>query len=74
MNLTEEKQKPEPPLSNVQMELLKLFSTNVPDEELLELKKIISRYLFEKARDKADKIWIEKGYDENTITNWLNEG
>jgi len=44
------------PLSNVQAGLLKLFSTDIPEDHLLELKKVMAQFLFEKARDKADII------------------
>ena len=56
-----------PPLTNVQAELLKLFAAEIPEEHLKELKVVIANYLLEKARAKADKIWDEKGYSEDTI-------
>jgi len=62
-----------PPLTNVQAELLKLFAREIPDEELEELKNVIARFLLEKARDKADKLWDERGYDEKTIDRLLDE-
>jgi len=62
-----------PPLTNVQMELLKVFATQISDEDLQELKKVIAKFLLEKARDRADAIWGERGYDESTIEKWLNE-
>ena len=52
-----------PPLTNIQQELLKLFSTNIPEEQLKELKSVISNFLLEKAGDKADAIWNERKYD-----------
>ncbi|MFN4256142.1 MAG: hypothetical protein ACK4Q5_14170 [Saprospiraceae bacterium] len=55
------------PFSNLQLELLKLFSNNLPDEDLLAIKALISRYLFEKAKNEADKIWEEKGWDSHTL-------
>jgi len=61
------------PLSNVQFELLKLYSTGISDDQLLELKELISNFLFKKSVDRADKLWEEKGYNQETITNWLNE-
>ena len=33
-----------PPLSNVQLELLKLYATGVSDETLLELKKTMAKF------------------------------
>ncbi len=61
------------PLSNLQLELLKLYSTGISDEYLLELKDLIAQFLFEKARNQADQIWDEKGYSQTTIDQWLNE-
>ena len=55
------------PFSNVQLELLKLFSSNVPDEDLLAIKDMLAKYFFEKAKDAADKAWDEKGLDEETL-------
>jgi hypothetical protein len=63
----------QPPLSNLQVELLKLFSANVPDEDLLFIKKMIANYLLEKARDRADKIWDEKGYSDEKLLAMLTE-
>ncbi len=57
------------PFSNVQLELLKLFASNVTDEELLEIKELLAKYFFEKAKDSADKAWDEKGLDEKTLLN-----
>jgi hypothetical protein len=53
-----------PPLSNVQMELLKLYSTGIEDETLLELKRTIAKFFLDRMRNSADKIWEEKGYSD----------
>lgn len=60
-----------PPLSNIQAELLKLFSADIPDQHLLELKSMIARFLLDKARDKADNIWNEKGYSDEKLQQIL---
>ncbi len=57
------------PFSNVQLELLKLFASNVPDDDLLEIKAVLTNYFFKKAKDGADKAWDERGLDENTLLN-----
>lgn len=64
---------PQPPLSNIQIELLKLYSVGVSDEVLLELKKLMSKFLMEKMREEAGKVWLEKGYTENVINQWLGK-
>jgi hypothetical protein len=61
------------PLSNVQEELLKLYSTNLSPEELEELKTVLGRYYAHKASKGADKIWDEKKYSDETMNEWLNE-
>ncbi len=53
------------PLSNVQLELLKLFSRDIGDNDLKEIKKLIVAYLSKKLLSEADKVWDKK--------NWSNE-
>ena len=66
-------QTPPPPLSNIQMELLKLYSVGVSDEILLEFKKALSKIIMQKLRDEADKVWLQKGYSEKNINEWLGK-
>ena len=61
-----------PPLSNVQTELLKLFTAEIPENHLLELKKIMAKFLLDKARDKADTIWDERGYTDEKLRQILD--
>ena len=61
-----------PPLSNVQTELLKLFSAEIPESHLIELKNIMAKFLLEKARDKADLIWEQRGYTDESFEQMLN--
>ncbi|MCX6579620.1 MAG: hypothetical protein NT166_05490 [Candidatus Aminicenantes bacterium] len=61
------------PLTNVQIELLKLYSTNLSQDDLLNLKKILARYFAQKAINGADKIWEEKGLSNADMKKWLNE-
>ena len=61
------------PLSNIQEELLKLYSTNLSTEELEELKTVLGKYYARKATKEADKIWDKKKYSDEIIDEWLNE-
>ncbi len=63
----------EKPLTNLQIELLKLFSQDLPEEKLKALKELISDYLIDTARDEADNVWDEKGYIEKTVKKWLHK-
>jgi hypothetical protein len=44
------------PFSNVQMELLKVFSYNLENSELLELKEVIANYFAQRAIKAANKV------------------
>lgn len=54
----------QPALSNIQVELLKLYESNVSDETLLEMKKVLAKFFLEKARQQADSVWEEKNYSD----------
>ena len=48
----------------MQMELLKLYATNISDADLLEIKRYLARFFVNKAVEEADKraklhAWIE---------------
>ncbi len=60
-----------PPLSNMQMELLKLYSAGVPDEYLTEIKEMIALFLLSKAREAAGKSWQENSYSDKTAEKWI---
>ena len=60
-----------PPLSNMQMELLKLYATNIPDADLLEIKRYLARFFMKKAVEEADKVWDERNYTPELMDKWL---
>ena len=61
------------PFSNIQMELLKLYSMNIDDNDLLHFKNYLSQFFMQKAIDEADKVWDEKGYSNELMDEWINE-
>jgi hypothetical protein len=63
----------QPKLSNLQMELLKLSSRNVSDEDVIEIRRLIARYFADKATVEADKIWDEKGWTSEDAERMLHE-
>jgi hypothetical protein len=60
-------------LSNLQQELLKLYSLDIEDADLLHIKRYLAKYFADKAILEADKIWDEKNYSQETMSQWLNE-
>ena len=61
------------PLSNLQQELLKLYSADVPEADLLHIKRYLAQYFALKAIGEADQVWDKKGYTNETMNHWLNE-
>ena len=61
------------PSSNIQQELLKLYSSVIYEADLLHIKKYLARYFADKAIKKADEIWEAKKYTNETMKQWLNE-
>ncbi len=61
------------PLSNAQVEILKLLSTNLSESELEELKNELAQFYAKKAIQSANQAWKEKGLSNETMDQWLNE-
>ncbi len=62
-----------PALNNTQLEILKLFQQERSEEELLEIKAMLSDYLFKKAIEMADKEHDAKGYTNQDMDAWTKE-
>ncbi len=60
-------------MSNLQLELLRLYGNGVSDESLREIKTILAKYFADKATDAMDKVWDEKGLTEQRMIDWTNE-
>ena len=44
-----------------------VFSADIPDSDLAELKHLMARFLLERARDKADAAWDENDYTDEKL-------
>lgn len=60
-------------LSNVQLELLKLYSTNLSEKDILELKDVLARFYAEKSIELANNVWQQKGYTAEDMNSILND-
>ncbi len=60
-------------LSNIQQELLKLYSSDIAEADLLNIKRYLAKYFAAKAIQDADTQWDIKGYTNETMDNWLTE-
>ncbi len=61
------------PLTNIQMELMKLYATNLSNKDLEELKNVLVKFYANKAISYADAIWDEKGLTDADMEQWLNQ-
>ena len=60
-------------LTNVQIELLKLFQYNLPEKQLAEIKNMLAKYFAESATIEMDKLWDKKNWNNQTMNDWANE-
>ena len=59
-------------LSNAQLELLRLFSDDLSDRELLELKQVLAAWKLRKATEAANEVWDKKGWSEEDAKRLLS--
>ena len=62
-----------PPLSNLQLELLRLYTHKVSDADLLEIKKLLANYFANRLTKLADEAWDKNGWTEADMYRILNE-
>lgn len=60
------------PLSVTQLEILKVFSYNLSNEELVEFKQHIANYFAKKAIEGANKVWEDKKWSNEDVERMLN--
>lgn len=60
-------------LSNVQIELLKIFQYNLPEKQLIEIKNLLAKYFAKSATEEMDKLWDENGWSNETMKTWADE-
>jgi len=60
-------------LTNLQLELVKLFSFEVSEDQLKELKQILVDYFASKITEDMDRLFEENNWDESKIEEWSTE-
>lgn len=60
-------------MSNLQLELLRLYTNNVSEETLREVKEVLARFFSERAASDMDLLWDEKGLSPKDMIDWANE-
>lgn len=60
-------------LTNLQLELLKVFSYQLDQQQLTDIKNLLANYFAQQATQEMDKLWDENNWDNNTMADWANE-
>ncbi|MBN8685251.1 MAG: hypothetical protein J0L99_21585 [Chitinophagales bacterium] len=60
------------PLSNVQLELLKTFSHNLNEQDLLALRKVLANFFAERLIAQADQAWEQNNWTDATVEELLH--
>ncbi len=61
------------PLTNLQLEILKLFFFELSEVELLEIKRLLVKHFATRISQRAQEIWDNKGLTVQDMENWLND-
>jgi len=64
---------PSPPLTNTQLQLLKLYAYDLKEEEMQDLQKVLATFFAERIRKRTGNLWQERGYTNETMKEWLND-
>lgn len=60
-------------LNDLQLDLLKMFSHNISDSQLIEIRELLKNFFANKAVEEMDKLWDENNWDDDTIEKLVNE-
>lgn len=61
------------PLTNLQLELLKVFSRTVSEEDLLQIRQMLAKFFAEKAMNLADQAWEAQSWTAEDTERLLRE-
>lgn len=60
-------------LTNLQLELLKMFSFNLDDKQLAEIRELLSKYFAQNVTEEMDKLWEGQNWSEETMQEWSKQ-
>jgi len=61
------------PLSNLQIELLRLYSHQVEEKDLFQIKELISQYFSKRLTTLADEAWESNAWTNQDMDDMLND-
>lgn len=60
-------------LTNLQLELLKVFRFDIPDDQLLEIRSFLRNYFANKVTSAMDQLFESNQWGEEKIEEWSKE-
>lgn len=57
-------------LTNLQKELLKVFSMDLEEAQLMEIRSLLANYFAEKVSDEVDLLFKENKWNQDKIEEW----
>lgn len=60
-------------LTNLQLELLKIFSYQLNQQQLSDIKNLLANYFAQQATQEIDNLWKENNWDNDTMRTLANE-
>jgi len=60
-------------LTNLQIELLKMFNYDLSESQLEDIKNMLGKYFAETARTEMNKLWEQERWSNETMEQWVNE-
>ncbi|MBK7475351.1 MAG: hypothetical protein KBG02_00315 [Haliscomenobacter sp.] len=60
-------------LTNLQLELLKVFRFDIPDDQLLEIRSFLRNYFANKVTSEMDQLFESNQWGEEKIEEWSKE-
>lgn len=63
----------EKPLSNLQLELLKLYSHDLNEQDLVAVQRLLANFFADRASDEMDRLWDKNEWTNDTMDEWLSD-
>ncbi len=57
-------------LTNLQIELIKLFEYQLEDSQLQDVKDMLAQYFAKEATKEMDRLWQQNGWTNDTMKEW----
>ncbi len=61
------------PLSNLQLELLKVFARPLSEQQILEIRQLLADYFAQKVDEDVDQLFEQNHWDATKAEEWLGE-